>query len=126
MVNKASKGVRDDSFKFGECMVSEMLKIKENKDNLAAPTNMFSGKCELTNLFENNSDGAPQLDCACLLTENWFADYSPKGYKWYDDSNLGKIDGKYVTGRGWLMSDEGVETIARAHVNGIKRYIETL
>ena len=126
MVNKASKGVRDDSFKFGECMVSEMLKIKENKDNLAAPTNMFSGKCELTNLFENNSDGAPQLDCACLLTENWFADYSPKGYKWYDDSTLGKIDGRYVTGRGWLISDEGVETIAQAHVNGIKRYIETL
>lgn len=126
MVDKASNGVREDSLKFGECMVSEMLKVKENRNNLNTPTNMLTGECKLVNLFEKNSDGAPQLECACLLTENWFADYSPKGFIWTDDSTLKPVDGKYLTGRAWLISEEGVETIADAHVKAIKRYVNTL
>ena len=66
------------------------------------------------------------LNCACALTENWFADY-PKGCAWSNNSKYQEMEnGHYKTGRGWLMSDEGVETIARLNANGIKRYIDSL
>jgi hypothetical protein len=56
------------------------------------------------------------------MTENWFADY-PTGCNWSNDSTLG--DPTY-SGRAWLMSEQGIKEISMAHVNGIKRYIDTL
>ena len=102
-----------------------MKKINENSYD-TIPVGMMKGGCRITNLGEANTDGAPNQQCACLLTENWFADF-PKGCKWFNDnvySDKNKDD-RYITGRGWLM-DDGVEVIARAHANGIKRYIDTL
>ena len=121
-VNKVSKGVREDSMRLAECMVPEFLKIKEQRHSLNIPEGMMDGACDIKNLGESNSDGAPQLNCACVMTENWFADY-PAGCNWSNDSTLG--DPTY-SGRAWLMSEEGIRMVSTAHVNGIKRYIETL
>ena len=126
-VNKLSAGVREDSQILAECMVSEMEIVKSKKDTLTMPVGMMDGKVRLLNLGENNTDGAPNLKCACILTENWFADY-PKNCAWSNDSVYQDKDenGKYKTGRGWLESDEGIEELAQAHARGIKRYIDTL
>lgn len=127
MVNKSSKGTRQDSLKFAECMLTEIKKVKDKKDSFVTlPDKMLNGNCRIENLPEGNSDGAPQQKCACLLTENWFADF-PSGCEWYDDAVYSNTtNDRYNTGRGWLMSKEGIETIARAHADGIKRYIDTL
>ena len=118
-VNKVSKGVREDSMRLAECMVTEFLKVKEKRSELNIPKGMMDGACDIKNLGENNTDGAPQLNCACVLTENWFADY-PVGCNWSSEPPAEN------SGRRWLLSDEGIEEISTAHVNGIKRYIDTL
>lgn len=129
MVNKASLGTRSDSMRLAECMRGEFEAVRNMRGQFTKlPEGMLNGDCRITPLGEKNTDGAPQLNCACVLTENWFADY-PSGSRW--DSEDEKIyggfggDGRYLTGRGWL-SDEGIEVIARAHAQGIRRYIETL
>lgn len=128
MVNKASSGSRSDSMKLAECLRGEFEAVKNNRTNFSKiPEGMLNGECKIEPLGEKNTDGAPQLNCACVLTENWFVDY-PEGCKW-DSESYGKTgaDGRYLTGRGWLSdSYEGIEVIARAHAQGIRRYIETL
>ena len=94
---------------------------------------MMNGDCKVQNFLEDewdtinkkmikHTDGAPQLRCACVLTENWFADY-PKGCNWSSDKNLKDTTS---SGRAWLMSEQGLKTLAQAHANAIKRYIDTL
>ena len=129
LVDKASNGVRDDSFKLAECLQTEFVTVKDKVSKLTTqkpPEHMLDGKCRITNLGGNCTDAAPQLACACVLTENWFADYSMGGFLWYNDNYAEMINGMYQTGRGWLMSEKGVEIIAQAHVDGIKRYINSL
>ena len=127
LVNKLSNGVRDDSLRLAECIVSEVKVVKNNKtDYTDMPDGMMNGTVSVRNLGESNTDGAPQLKCACVLTENWFADY-PKNCPWdNEDAYNTKKDNKFVSGRGWLESKKGIETIAQAHAKGIKRYIDTL
>lgn len=133
--------IREDSVKLLECINEEAKLVKAKKDTLAIPVGMMDGKCTVehfpsrektdketgrTYISHKSSDGATMLNCACALTENWFADY-PKGCAWSNNSKYQEMEnGHYKTGRGWLMSDEGVETIARLNANGIKRYIDSL
>jgi hypothetical protein len=71
-----------------------------------------------------STDGAVQLNCACALTENWFADYPKQAY-WTVSGYDSLIDGRYKSMRGWLEND-GIEIIAQMNAKGIKRYIDTL
>lgn len=133
--------IREDSVKLLECIVEEAKLVAAKKDSLKIPTGMMNGKCTVEHFpsrkkkdkdtgveytSHKSSDGATMLNCACALTENWFADY-PKGCSWSNDSKYQEMEGgKYKTGRGWMMSDEGVETIAQLNAKGIKRYIDSL
>jgi D-alanyl-D-alanine dipeptidase len=81
-------------------------------------------KTRQTYIKKTSSDGATMVSCACALTENWSADYPPE-CEWKIDGKWDKMEnGHYCTGRGWLMSEEGVETIAQLNAKGIKRYLE--
>lgn len=133
--------IREDSVKLLECINEEAKLIKAKKDTLKIPIGMMDGKCTVEHfpsrkkkdkdtgveyISHKSSDGATMLNCACALSENWFADY-PKGCAWSNDSKYQEMEnGHYKTGRGWLMSDEGVETIAQLNAKGIKRYIDGL
>lgn len=134
--------IREDSVKLLECINEEAKLVKARKDTLHIPIGMMDGKCTVEYfpsrekkdketgriyISHKSSDGATMLNCACALTENWFADY-PKGCAWANDEKYADRDddGRYKTGRGWLMSDEGVDTIARLNADGIKRYIDSL
>jgi hypothetical protein len=126
LLNKNKEKVREDSKILAECMKTEADKIIQNKDKLTnLPDGAIGDNIYVKNLNKNNTDEAPQLDCACILTENWFADYPPQNGQWAK-SSYGEIkNGKYVTGRGWLEND-GVDVIAKAHANAIKNYINSL
>ena len=128
MVNKASLGTRSDSMKLAECIRGEFEAVRNRRTEFSEPpVGMLDGDCRITPLGEKNTDGAPQLNCACVLTENWFVDY-PYGCNWDSDGTYDSLggDGRFLTGRGWLSSEEGIEAIAQAHAQGIRRYIETL
>lgn len=126
LLNKNKEKVREDSKILAECMKNEADKIIQNKDKLTKlPDGAIGDNIYVKNLNINNTDEAPQLDCACILTENWFADYPPQNGQWAK-SSYGEIkNGKYVTGRGWLEND-GIDVIAKAHANAIKNYINSL
>jgi hypothetical protein len=72
----------------------------------------------------HSTDGAVQCNCACALTENWFADY-PKNSKWNSAGYDSLVNNKYKTMRGWMEND-GLEILAQMNAKGIKRYIDTL
>ena len=132
-IDKLSNGPREDSKRLAECFQSEFIALKGEKNNLNIPAGMMNGDCRLLNFWEDrwdaekqkmiyHTDGAPQQKCACVLTENWFADY-PSGCNWSNDSTLEESS---YSGRAWLMSVEGIEKIAEAHAKAIKRYIDSL
>lgn len=131
ILNKYTNGVREDSKKLADCMLTEIKAVRDNRDaytlSSGMPSGMMNGTYTIEYLGENNTDGAPQQNCACILTENWFADY-PENSPWFDDYNYYDKDsnGQYVSGRGWLMSDTGIKVIAEAHAKAIKRYIDSL
>lgn len=123
-VNKKSRVVRSDSRKFAECTVAVIKEFLDNKpsdlfNGFEEVKGMMDGGVQLHNLGEDNSDGAPNLNCACILTENWFADY-PSAEKFKNRNNWPKL------GWGWLTSPKGVETVAMLNAKGIKRYVDTL
>lgn len=72
----------------------------------------------------DGQDGAPRLNCACILTENWYADCdrtSNLGPSKYErNENMGDL---FYT---WLTSDYGIETVAKMHAEAIKSYIDDL
>lgn len=128
-VNKTEATTRKDSLKLAECMqtaMEEVAKRGRNGDFVDMPLNAMKGPCKVAHLGESNTDGAPQQNCACILTENWYADY-PYGSKWDNDNLYNKKDanGRYASMRGWFM-DKGCEIIAKAHAEGIRRYIDSL
>lgn len=136
MVDKETNGVRLDSNKLAECLQGEMEKLRGVRGEYSEmPLGMMDGDCKIVEESERNTDKAPQLNCACVLTENWFADY-PSGCPWRIDESpssdpsdwyAGKDNNnRFKSGRGWLMSDTGLKTIAQAHAKGIKRYIDSL
>lgn len=132
MVNKASNGSRRDSNILAEMLREESIKMigkGVNGEFRKMPVGFMRNKNikPVTPLGENNTDGAPQQDCACVLTENWFADYSVNNVS-YTGSNYDSLDseGRYQTGRAWLESDEGCNVVADYHVAGIVNYINSL
>ena len=138
-VNKKSRVVRDDSMKFANCMLEVVKEFLKNK-----PSNLFNGyeaisgmmsesaNNSIFNLFETSDDGAVYLDCACILTENWFSDYPNKGkYDAKREQYRECTNGAGTTewsdfGRGWLESPMGIETVAMLNAQGIKRYVDSL
>lgn len=120
--------VRNDSIKLAECMKSEVSKVIKNKDCFDVYSNCVNERIDITSLTTQD-DGAPQQNCACILTENWFADCMQDGGKGSDKWTSGKFGNYGDNGSlfyNWLISSKGVETIAQMHVNGIKRYIDSL
>lgn len=132
MINKASNGSRRDSKIFAEMLREESLKMIEkgvNGEFKKMPDGFMRKKNikPVMPLGENNTDGAPQQDCACVLTENWFADYKVNDIS-YSGPNFDALDseGRYQTGRAWLESPEGCNVVADYHVAGIVNYINSL
>ena len=107
MVDKASNGVRRDSMKLAECMKNEFSKIQESYKNTDLYP-MFKGGCRIENEEEKTTDWAPQVNCACVLTENWFPDC------------------KSVNNPKEWFNGIGIELIAKAHADAIRRYVQDL
>jgi hypothetical protein len=61
------------------------------------------------------------------LTENFFGDFRNTDVCW-TDSNYTQLDSdnRFVTGRAWLESEEGMNAISDLHVMGIVNYIKSL
>ena len=70
----------------------------------------MDGVSNVYNLFDKNTDWASSLDCDCVLTENWFADYAPKGETGWQ-------------GAKWLESVEGFQVISDMAVQSIVSFI---
>ena len=74
--------------------------------------------------------GAHPTHCACVLTENFFADYYPanRHINWLavNYKDIDASTGRYQNGRAWLESEEGCNVIANAHVNAIVNYVNSL
>lgn len=133
---------RKDSAVFAEMLREEVRKmaVKGNNGEYSMPPGAMKvgvmsvkeGQDKGHILSADNTDGAPQLDCACILSENWFADYEGgsvmgKGHKWSRDGWDAKDgNGKFITMRGWIESPEGLNALADAHVEAIRRYIDSL
>ena len=121
----------------------------DNDSIKVVPSGYYSVKNSETN------DGAPRLNCACILTENWFADVKKDGgngsaiykkmkeeYKnkyqnkitnksFYDYINDLPEDHKYKNEfknilAYWLLSDDGIDFIANLNANMLKKYISKL
>lgn len=120
---------REDSRRLAECM-KNAVNDSVNKFNIFNTdigninySKCASGKIEIMNLPDENSDGAPRLNCACILTENWFADCMSNGKSGKEKWEQGKTGGLFYN---WLISDYGVEQIAQMHALAIKKYIDSL
>ena len=108
---------RKDSIKLAECMVGEVKKFKEEWEG-KCPSNAMNGGFKIKPYNEavgrapnpQKDDGACRLNCACILTENWFRDYP---------------NAKYEV-QGWLEDEKTIESLAMAHANAIKKYIDQL
>ena len=114
---KNNKPQRTDSLNLCKFVIDEAKKVK----NSIKFNGMFDGDVKTLPLGSNNSDGAAQLDCACVLTENWFADYNSKDSTKWAQEPPGENTGRY-----WLESNEGIEAIANIHFNAIVNYIKSL
>ena len=142
-----TKYFRADSRKFGSYMREAARKVYEKKDSYTTmPLGMMDqgikeekqgSWCYL--LRPTNTDpgtGFPykyeQVDCACILTENWFPNFYPKTTRkvdWTKDTEYMNIDPEtnaYMCGRGWLESNDGCNVIGDMHVNAIVNYINSL
>ena len=139
---------RTDSQIFGKIMREEAQKVVnrgKNNEFRVMPTGfMKNGVNETMKVLTDSNDGAVGLDCACLLTENFFADYGDthdiiagelnrvyiNGPKKQQESGHGYLEkdaaGRFVCGEGWLFSDEGMTAISDMHVEAIRRYINNL
>ena len=126
-LDKLSNGAREDSKIFAQYLKESFDEACERGKNgeFSCPEGMTNGMSGVRRLAESNTDGGPSQKCACVLTENWFADY-PGGCAWGGSHYADMENGKYKTGRGWLMSDEGCRVVAHYHALGIKRYIDSL
>ena len=135
---------RNDSKAFATIFKEESMKVSEKASNgtfKKVPNGMLSGKPKDPLILDNSpssshkaNDGAVQQDCACVLTENWFADYPKK------NSHVGSKDelstrtswketdenGRYKVGEGWLLDEEGLNAISDMHVEAIRRFINNL
>ena len=138
---------RPDSDSLAEIMLNEAENvINKNTSGVLKQTptgSMSTGNLRTQKWYQpvTNTDWAPTLNCACILTENWFTNYRSDGKKgdrdWiYSKEELisradtlnktNENDGRYVLMEGWLLSEEGLNTISDMHVEAIRKYINTL
>ena len=136
----ASGGVnmRNDSQKFGLFFREAFKEVVAKKDTYSKmPIGMMDNGVPTWHyaLGANNTDpGAGwaknPTHCACVLTENFFANYYPEGrhINWLAENykEINPETGRYQNGRAWLESEEGCNVIANAHVNAIVNYINSL
>lgn len=131
--------VREDSKNLANCLKPFVEKLIESKELPSGITNniIIESMDKInSNVDPKNNDGAPRLDCACVLTENWFADWdyvTGKGdvdtWKRYAgtienyDSNKEKCKNLFCTK---LLEENMIELIAKMHAEGIKKYIDSL
>lgn len=128
--NPRSPKYREDSVILAKFMAAEVNNFLDKKDLYTkAPDGMFKNlKTDMHLLFTESynpdkTDPAVKMNCACILTENWFADYGTG----YDRTNYNQlINGHYTNGRAWLESDEGLTAIGEMHVKAIINYINSL
>lgn len=128
--------VREDSARLAAYTRAEAQKIIAKKDSFTTmPVGMMDQGVNATHLlftdsYTNATKGTdPGVDpnCACILTENFFADYTTGGPSYNDDANYKTMsNGRYQNGRAWLESDEGLNAIADIHVGAIVNYINSL
>lgn len=133
--NNRNENTRKDSIILCKYMIAEAYKLLEKANNGAFSTMPIGFMSEKEQNWhkepafppDGTNDGAVKLDCACVLTENWFTDYSNTGMDCYSE-NYNELDGdgRYQTGRAWLESDEGCNAIADMHVSAIVNYINSL
>ncbi len=97
-------------------------KVKQEKDG------MYCYLLPATSQENDKGDPGVGLDCAHILTENFFPEYTSDMETKWTSPDFDKIDetGRYVTGRGWLESPEGCAAIADMHVNAIVNYINAI
>lgn len=137
---------RKDSQEFAKIMREEARKLveraKNNEFRVMPRGFMNNGVGDKALLPADKTDGAVDLNCACLLTENFFADYGgtytegkvdkiyANGPKKQNEGQQGYLDkdesGRFKCGEGWLLSDEGMTAISDMHVEAIRRYINNL
>lgn len=135
--------MRHDSRTFGEYMRAAFREVYNKREQYTKmPIGMMDGGIKDESsafaymLTPNNTDPGTgwskrPTHCSCILTENFFPNFYPKGTKKinWEAQNWNEIDpetGRYCNGRGWLESEEGCNVIANAHVNGIVNYINSL
>ena len=127
---------RPDSIKLMECIVEEARQVKEramNGEFSDFVASAMSGTVKVTHfpprkkdgvVVYKSSDGATMVNCACALTENWYADY-PSTKEWEQLSSEKQLEADNGFMSGWLNGD-GLKVIAELNAKGIMRYIETL
>ena len=128
--------VREDSARLAAYTRAEAQKIIAKKDSFTTmPVGMMDQGVNATHLLYTDSytnatkgtDPGVDPNCACILTENFFADYTTGGPSYNDDANYKTMsNGRYQNGRAWLESDEGLNAIADIHVGAIVNYINSL
>ena len=153
-INCRNPEMREDSYIFGSIFDEEVKKVAErakNNEFLTLPNGMMKratvgNNSDLKYLLPYTAEGAASMDpavnlnCACILTENFFVDFgaeqanSPfiagpyeniEKYKdKYTEKEMNNVRFKY--GQGWLLSDEGMTVISDYHVEAIRRYINNL
>ena len=137
--------MRGDSSIFSSFVREEAQKVVDrgkNNEFAVMPKGMMKSVNSAYHLLDDhgdNTDGGGRLHCACVLSENFFADYGEHGAKDWTSvlSNISKYAGtgkgwdskdgnRYLYGEGWLLSDEGMTAISDMHVEAIRRYINSL
>lgn len=96
--------------------------VKQEKDG------MYCYLLPATSQEHDMSDPGVGIDCAHILTENFFPEYTSDMQTKWTSPDFAKTDesGRYVTGRGWLESEEGCNAIADIHVKAIEGYINSI
>lgn len=102
---------REDSVRFSAIFRDNAI-IAESDKRFILETNAKPMIRRLDTSPQGRTDPAVWLNCACVLTENWFKDY------------VNKQTG--VTGNEWLHSEDGLNLISDLHVKSIKEYIDSL
>ena len=157
----APSQMREDSSLLADIFIEEAKKViaKQNSGGYKlSPVGCMrpaekNGAQKPVLLSGEKGDWGPKLDCACVLTENWFVNYrsdnpkcNPKCTtnnerenkfhilnmdKLKDPQQIEKMnkkdaEGRYVLMEGWMFDEEGRNAIADMHVEAIRRYIDKL
>ena len=120
---------RNDSIRFSQYIKAAAEKVANRKEEFKSmPVGMMDIIPNKIYVFGPDcTDPGVLVDCACVLSENWFPDYRT-GDVCFGDPNYAGLDSdnRFNTGRGWLESDEGCNAVADLHVDGIVNYINSL